>query len=74
MSPEQKQQKVAQLTETLFAMEVDEAALMFSAWHEGQSVEVGPIIQPAAILAIKNVVPRAMPSGTTGSHAFDVRY
>jgi hypothetical protein len=73
LAPEEKQKQIAQLSETLFAVELDLATLMFDAWRDGQNVEV-PLIGPAALLAVRNnVVPRAMPpSGTTGDHAYSI--
>jgi hypothetical protein len=74
LAPEEKQRQIAQLSEALFGVELDLATLMFDAWRDGQNVEIDPGIQPAALLAVRNVMPRAVLSETSGTHAYDVRY
>jgi hypothetical protein len=72
LAPEEKQKQIAQRAEALFAVELDLATLWFDVWRDGQNVEIDPGIQPAALLAVRNVVVRAVPSETSGGHAFDI--
>jgi hypothetical protein len=72
LAPEQKQRQIAQLSEALFAVELDLATLWFDAWRDGQNVEVDPGIQPAALLAVRNVALGATPSETSGDHAYSI--
>ena len=59
LAPEEKQRQIAQLSETLFAVELDLATLMFDAWRDGQNVEVRSGNRTCRALAVRNVVPRA---------------
>ena len=42
--------------DALFAVELDEATLTFQAWQDGLPIEANDKIQPAALLAVRNVV------------------
>lgn len=72
LTPEQKQKQIAQATETLFAVELDEATLTFAAWQDGSPVEANPSIGPAALLAVRNVVPPPTDTATSPQHAYAV--
>ena len=53
---DQKEKQSAQTMSLLFAAELDEATLTLEAWQSGLPVEANPSIQPAAWLAVRNVV------------------
>jgi hypothetical protein len=72
LAPDEKRRQTAELSEALFAVELDLATLMFDAWREGLSVEIDPGIQPAALLAVRNVALPVMPSETSGGHAYSI--
>jgi hypothetical protein len=53
----------------LFATELDQATLRFEAWQNGLPVEANPNIQPAAVLAVRNVVAPPANTSTSPGHA-----
>jgi len=59
--------------EVLFGVEADEATLTFQAWQDGLPVEANPNIQPAALLAVRNVVASPADTSTSPQHAYMVR-
>ena len=73
LNPEQKQKHIGQAAEALFTAELDEATLTLAAWQDGLPVEANDKLQPAAWLAVRNVVPApAVPPETSAAHAYSI--
>jgi hypothetical protein len=70
---EQRQKQTAQTMDALFAVELDQATLMFEAWQGGLPIEPNADMQPAAVLAVRNVVAPPADTSTSPEHAYAVR-
>ena len=73
LTTEQRQKQTAQNMDALFAVELDQATLTFEAWRDGLPIEANPDIQPAAVLAVRNVVAPPVDTSTSPEHAYTVR-
>lgn len=70
---EQRQKQTAQTMDALFAVELDQATLIFEAWQGGLPIEPNADMQPAAVLAVRNVVALPADTSTTPGHSYAVR-
>jgi hypothetical protein len=73
LTPEQRQKQTAQTMEELFVIETNEATLTLEAWESGLPIEANANIQPAALLAVRNVVAPPADASTSPEHAYTVR-
>lgn len=52
----ERAKQLTQTAEALFAVELDQATLMFAGWERGEPIEADDKLSPGAVLATRNVV------------------